>query len=49
MALPLAQLHKAGRFPFDKVITYYDSLSDINKAISDVSAGRVVKPVLRIA
>ncbi len=41
-----AQLHKDGRFPFDKIITYYSSLEEINKAVSDVSAGLVVKPVL---
>jgi Zn-dependent alcohol dehydrogenase len=43
------QLHKDGKFPFDKIITYYNSLEDINTAVQDVSAGRVVKPVLRIA
>lgn len=45
---PVLQLHKAGRFPFERIITYYPSLEDINTAIADVSAGRVVKPVLRI-
>ncbi len=47
-ACALLQLHKDGKFPFDRLITYYDSLSDINQAVADVSAGSVIKPVLRI-
>ncbi len=43
---PNVQLHKDGRFPFDKIITYYNSLEEINTAVADVSAGKVVKPVI---
>jgi aryl-alcohol dehydrogenase len=37
----------AGRFPVEKMITFY-SLSDINRAAAESSAGKTVKPVLRM-
>jgi aryl-alcohol dehydrogenase len=42
--------HSAGRFPFDKMITYYDGLEQLNQAIEDVKdpQGKVIKPVVRI-
>jgi aryl-alcohol dehydrogenase len=36
-----------GRFPVEKMITYYD-LADINRAADDAAAGRTIKPVLRM-
>jgi len=46
----LIQLHEQGRFPFDKMITYYDGgLADLNRAIEDMRSGKTIKPVLRIA
>jgi len=42
----LIDLHKQGRFPFDKLITYYD-FEDINKAVDDTEQGKVIKAVLR--
>lgn len=45
----LMELHQQGRFPFSDLITYYDSLSDINTAVDDAASGRVVKPVIRLA
>lgn len=42
----LVELYKQGRFPFDRLITFY-SLDKINKAVEDSEKGRVLKPVLR--
>jgi len=43
----LIELYKQGRFPFDKLIRFYD-LKDINQAASDSEAGLVIKPILRM-
>ena len=43
----LLDLYSQGRFPFDKLITYYP-FDDINKAVEDMEHGRVIKPVLRM-
>jgi aryl-alcohol dehydrogenase len=42
----LIELHLTGRFPFDRLITFYP-LEEINQAADDSLGGRVVKPVLR--
>ncbi|QNG44174.1 NAD(P)-dependent alcohol dehydrogenase [Sphingobium yanoikuyae] len=42
----LIGLYRTGRFPFDRLITFYD-FADINRAFDDVVAGRVIKAVLR--
>ena len=42
----LIELYLAGRFPFDRLITFYP-LREINQAADDSLQGRVVKPVLR--
>ena len=42
----LIGLYRTGRFPFDRLITFYD-FADINQAFDDVAAGRVIKAVLR--
>ncbi len=42
----LVALYKQGRFPFDKLITYY-TLDDINKAFEDAEHGKAIKAVLR--
>ena len=42
----LVALYKQGRFPIDKLITFY-SLEDIEQAVQDSESGRVVKAVLR--
>ena len=39
--------HRAGRFPFDRMLSFYD-FKDIETAIADMQAGQVIKPVLRI-
>ncbi len=42
----LIDLHLQGRFPYEKLIKFYD-FKDINKAIEEMEKGGVVKPVLR--
>jgi aryl-alcohol dehydrogenase len=42
----LVDLFMKGRYPIDKLITFYD-FRDINRAVGDALSGRVVKPVLR--
>lgn len=42
----MIQLYKQGRFPFDRMITFYP-LDQINQAAEDSEKGRVLKPVLR--
>jgi aryl-alcohol dehydrogenase len=36
-----------GRFPFDRLITYYP-FADINQACADMAEGKVIKPVLQM-
>jgi aryl-alcohol dehydrogenase len=43
----LVELYHQGRFPYDKMITYYP-FEEINQAVEDMEKGRVVKPVLRL-
>jgi aryl-alcohol dehydrogenase len=40
----MVELHRAGRFPFDKMVTRYP-FEQINQAIADQAEGKVVKPV----
>ena len=44
----LIELHLAGKFPFDKLIGYFD-FAQIDEAIAASESGKVVKPVLRMA
>ncbi|MGA3206337.1 MAG: hypothetical protein ABSE05_00760 [Syntrophales bacterium] len=44
----LIALHKAGKFPFDRLVKFYD-FSKINTAIADAKSGDTIKPVLRIS
>ena len=43
----LIELYRQGRFPFDKLIKFYD-FKDINQAAKDSLEGRTIKPVLII-
>jgi aryl-alcohol dehydrogenase len=43
----LVELYHQGRFPYDKMITFYP-FEEINQAIEDMEKGIVVKPVLRL-
>jgi aryl-alcohol dehydrogenase len=42
----LIELYKQGRFPFDRLITFYP-FDEIERAVGDMAKGRVIKPVLR--
>lgn len=44
----LIALHRAGKFPFDRLVQYYD-FEDVERAFEDSKQGRTIKPVLRIA
>lgn len=43
----LVDLHMNGRFPLDRLATYYN-LEQINEALEDSKQGRTIKPILRI-
>ena len=43
----LIELYKQGRFPFDRMITFYP-FDEINRAVEDMAKGKVMKPVLRL-
>jgi aryl-alcohol dehydrogenase len=43
----LIELFKAGKFPFDRLVKFYD-FDDINQAFADAKSGKTVKPILRI-
>jgi aryl-alcohol dehydrogenase len=44
----LIELHRQGRFPFDRLIKFY-TLDDINQAAADSESGTTIKPVLRMS
>jgi aryl-alcohol dehydrogenase len=44
----LIQMYRAGLFPFDRLVRYYD-FDQINQAVADFLGGSVIKPVLRMA
>jgi aryl-alcohol dehydrogenase len=43
----LIELYRQGRFPFDRMITFYP-FEEINKAVEEMEKGLVIKPVLRL-
>jgi len=43
----LIEHYRAGRFPFDQMITYYD-FEDISAAMEDALSGKVIKAILRM-
>ncbi len=43
----LIKLYRAGRFPYNRLIKFYD-FSEINRAVGDARRGGTIKPVLRI-
>jgi aryl-alcohol dehydrogenase len=43
----LVELYQQGRFPFDKLVRYYE-LGDIEHALADSKSGEVIKPILRL-
>ncbi|MCK9294467.1 MAG: NAD(P)-dependent alcohol dehydrogenase [Desulfobulbaceae bacterium] len=44
----LIELYRAGRFPFDRLVRFYD-FREINQAMADARQGRTIKPVLRFS
>lgn len=44
----LVQYYKEGKFPFDKLVKFYD-FEDINQAFEDSKTGITIKPILKIA
>jgi aryl-alcohol dehydrogenase len=44
----LVELMRQGRFPLERMITFYD-LADINRAAQDSATGATIKPVLRMS
>jgi aryl-alcohol dehydrogenase len=43
----LIELYRAGRFPFDRLVRFYN-FKKINEAVADSKKGDIIKPVLRI-
>jgi len=43
----LIDLHREGRFPFDRLVKFY-LFTGINRAIADARKGDTIKPVVRI-
>lgn len=43
----LANLYAQGRFPFDKLVKFYD-FDQINQAVHDSESGATIKPVVRM-
>jgi aryl-alcohol dehydrogenase len=43
----LLNYYRLGRFPFDRLIRFYD-FEDINRAFADTKSGKVIKAVLRM-
>jgi aryl-alcohol dehydrogenase len=43
----LIELYKQGKFPFDRMITFYP-FKEINRAVEDMEKGLVIKPVLKL-
>ena len=44
----LIKLHQEGRFPLEKLITFYD-FEQLEQAMQDSKSGKVVKAVLRVS
>jgi aryl-alcohol dehydrogenase len=43
----LIELYRQGRFPFDRLVRYYE-LDQVEEALADSASGKVVKPILRM-
>ena len=43
----LLELHVQGRFPFDRLVKFYD-LDEVNEAGEESESGEVLKPILRM-
>ena len=48
IAVPqLIELHKEGKFPFEKLVKFY-KFDDINRAVASSNSGDTIKPVIII-
>jgi aryl-alcohol dehydrogenase len=43
----LVELYEQGRFPFDRLVRYYE-MDELEKALADSKSGEVIKPILRM-
>lgn len=43
----LVELYQQGRFPFDRLVRYYE-MGEIEQALADSKSGEVVKPILKM-
>ena len=43
----LVELYQQGRFPFDRLVRYYE-MGDIERALADSQSGEVIKPILKM-
>ncbi|WJJ94882.1 hypothetical protein [Neopusillimonas aromaticivorans] len=43
----LVELFQQGRFPFDRLVKFYD-MDQIEQALEDSKSGKVIKPILRM-
>src|SRR5690606_26251351 len=43
----LVSLFEQGRFPFDRLVAYYE-MAQIEQALADSQSGKVIKPILRM-
>lgn len=43
----LIELYRQGRFPFDRLVRFYD-FEQINQAVEDAESGATIKPVIRM-
>jgi aryl-alcohol dehydrogenase len=44
----LIDLYRAGDFPFDRLVRFYE-FAEINQAVADTRSGATVKPILRVS
>jgi aryl-alcohol dehydrogenase len=42
----LIELYRQGRFPFDRLVKFYD-FDQVNQAMADSESGVTIKPILR--
>src|SRR5690606_26283975 len=47
LVLGLVDLYGQGRFPFDRLVRYYE-LGEVEQALADSASGEVIKPILRM-
>jgi aryl-alcohol dehydrogenase len=44
----LIELYRAGAFPFDRLVRFYE-FEEINQAVVDMRSGATVKPIVRVS